>query len=380
MNAATRDHLIIAALCLAESAWIFALLGVVGLALGAGGSPLGWIAILALLAAGALSARLISWAAAGGGGPMAPLGSVLQAALGLAAIYLAVGTQVGAGEGWWDPRWPALIVTGSDTAGSNVRATVGAVAALALWWRGSRTGSSEEPAASLGLSYRVGTVILTAAVVFDLIAETSLGTGGALFGFFAGALAGLGIARLSDATSGARGAATWLRAVGAVVALVLGIGFAFSLIRREFLQAVSAPFSQLLEWIGVVIFYAFIVPVAWIVNSVVRLFVSIFSGDGARDVIPLGESIGEQLLAEQQTSQAPAYLEALGWALAAIAIAGALYILYRSVRRRGRDRRRSPEGVRESVSEDADPALDAAALLLTLLPSALLRGRRGATI
>ena len=375
MSAATRDRLVAAALAFSESAWIYALLGVVGLALGAGGSPLGWVVILGLMAASALAARAISRLSVRGPGTA---GALAHAGLGAAAAYLAVGTQVGASGGAWDPGWPVLVAAGSDVAGANVRATVGAAAAVALWWRGGRIGSSEDPGAALDRSYKVGTVVMTAAVLMDLGSGTSLNTPGALFAFFAGTLAGLGAARLGRGAGGARGAAIWLRAVGAVVAAVLAVGFAFSLVRRGFLEAVSAPIAEVLRWMGAALFYAFIVPVAWVVNSVVRLFVSLFAGDGPTgDVIPLGESIGEQFL-NQQSGPTPSYVAALEWLLLAAVCAAALYILYRAVRRRGRSRGPSPEGIRESVAEDVDPALDAAALLFDLLPSALRRRRAGA--
>ena len=373
MSAAARDRLVAAALIFSESAWVYALLGGIGLVLGAGGSPLGWLIVLGLMAASGVAARAVSRLRVGGPGAA---GAAVHAALGAAAVYAAVGTQVGGSDGAWNPGWPALIATASDVAGANFRATVGAAAGLALWWRGGRIGSSEDPAAALDRSYKIGTVIMTAAVLTDLGAETDLRTPGALFAFFAGTLAGLGVARLGRGAGGARGAAIWLRAVGAAVAAVLAIGFAFSLVRRGFLEAVSAPVAEVLRWMGAALFYVFIVPVAWVVNAVVRLYVSLFSsGEPRGDAIVLGDSIGEQFL-ERQGGASPAYVQALEWLLLALVSAVALYILYRAVRRRGRSRPRSPEGVRESVSEGADPAYDAAALLYDLLPAALRR-RRG---
>ncbi len=378
MSPASQDRLVIAALVVSESAWIFALLGIIGLALGTDGSPLGWLAVLALMAAAAVVARMLSRLPPGrGDSPMADaLPYALQAFAGAGAIYLVMGTQVDLTDAFWDLNWPGVVASGSEVAGANFRATVGAIAGVVLWWRGGRLGSSEEPGASLDRSYKIGTVLMALAVLVDVGTATPLNTFGALFVFFAGALAGLGVARLGRGAGGERGAMIWLRAVGTAVAVVLAIGFAFSLVRSSILDAVSAPVTEVLGWMGTVLFFAFIVPVAWVVNGVVRLFVGLFAGDGPTgDVIPAGESIGEQFL-QQQSGQTPLYVAALEWILLAVISAAGLYILSRALRRRGRGSARTPQGVRESIREDFDPVFDAAEMLYGLLPAALRR-RRG---
>ena len=377
MSPASQDRLIIAALVVSESAWIYALLGITGLALGTDGSPLGWLAVLALMAAGAVVARLLSRLPPGrGDSPMSEaLPYALQACAGAGTIYLVLGTQVDLSDAFWDMDWPGVVASGSEVAGANFRATVGAIAGVVLWWRGGRLGSSEEPGVSLDRSYKIGTMLMALAVLVDVGTETPLNTFGALFVFFAGALAGLGVARLGRGAGGGSGAMIWLRAVGAAVAGVLAIGFAFSLVRRSFLDAVSAPVSEVLGWMGTVLFFAFIVPVAWVVNGVVRLFVGLFAGDGPTgDVIPAGDSIGEQFL-QQQSGQTPLYVTALEWILLGVISAAGLFILSRALRRRGRGSARTPQGVRESIREDSDPVFDAADMLFGLLPAALRRRR-----
>lgn len=377
MSPASQDRLIIAALVVSESAWIYAMLGIIGLALGTDGSPLGWLAVLALMAAAAVVARMLSQLPSGRGDSLVAeaFPYALQACAGAGAIYLVMGTQVDLSDAFWDLDWPGVVASGSEIAGANFRATVGAIAGVVLWWRGGRLGSSEEPGVSLDRSYKIGTMLMAMAVLVDIGTATPLNTFGALFVFFAGALAGLGVARLGRGAGGGRGAMIWLRAVGAAVAVVLAIGFAFSLVRRSILDAVSAPVTEVLGWMGTVLFYAFLVPIAWVVNGVVRLFVGLFAGDGPTgDVIPVGESIGEQFL-QQQSGQTPLFVTALEWILLGIISAAGLFILSRALRRRGRGSARTPPGVRESIREESDPVFDAAEMLYGLLPAALRRRR-----
>ena len=101
MSTNSRDRAVIGALVVAESAWLFALLGIIGVGMGAHGSPLGWLAVLALMAAGALSTRVISALPMGGLLPY-----VIQIAAGATAIYLTISTQVGGSEAFWDLAWP----------------------------------------------------------------------------------------------------------------------------------------------------------------------------------------------------------------------------------------------------------------------------------
>jgi len=372
MSIEARDRLIVAALVVAESAWLFALLGMVGLGMGNGGSALGWLAVLAMLATGAGVARVLSSSLFGGMLPYA-----LQVVAAVSAIYLTMATQVGTSDAFWNLGWPMAASGSSDVAGANFRATFGTVAAVLLWWRGGTLGSSEEPTESLNRSFKFGMVLMAIAVLVDVNSEAALHTFGALFVFFAGSLAGLGVARLGRGAGGERGAMIWLRVVAGTVAGVLAVGAGFSLIRREFLEAVRAPVSEVLGWMGTALFYVIILPIAWVINGLVGLVLGLFSGDGpAREVIPTGESFGEQFL-QREAGPTPGYVIALEWVLLAVVIVVALYIITRALRRRGRTRPEQVEGVRESVLGESDPMLDAANMLIGLLPSALRRRRGG---
>lgn len=382
MSMRARDRLIVAALVVSESAWLYALLGVLGLAMGTDGSPLGWLAVLALMGSGAGFARVVSRLAGSGRSSwvveMAPY--VINAIAGAGAVYLTLSTQVDTSDAFWNLTWPASASGSSDVEGANFSATVGTVAGVLLWWRGGRLGSSEEPSESLTRSFKTGIVLMTIAVLTDVTSDRSLNTFAVLFVFFAGALAGLGVARLGSGTGGERGAAIWLRAVAATVAGVLAVGLAFSLVRREFLETVRAPVNEVLGWMGTVLFYVFVIPMAWIVNGVVGLVVGLLSGDEPTgEFIGTGGSFGEQFL-EREAGPTPLYVTALEWLLLGIIAALALYVLSRAFRRRGRDRSERVEGVRESVLGESDPVYDAASILFGLLPSGLRRRRAGATI
>ena len=182
---------------------------------------------------------------------------------------------------------------------------------------------------------------------------------------------------MAEANSGERGARIWLRAVAVAVAGVLGIGLAFSLVRGEFLETARAPVSEVLGWMGTVLFWGVIVPVAWVISGLISLFAGLFSVDGElRGIFVDGGSIGEQFL-EREPGNTPAYVTGLEWALLVVFSVLVLYILSRALRRRRRGRDPRVEGVRESVRGRSDPVYDAAGMLFDLLPPGLRR-RRGA--
>ncbi|MDP6715233.1 MAG: DUF4129 domain-containing protein, partial [SAR202 cluster bacterium] len=77
---------------------------------------------------------------------------------------------------------------------------------------------------------------------------------------------------------------------------------------------------------------------------------------------------------EQAADKGPSMLlQFLEYTVLAILILAVLYFLARSFRRRVRWRRVDKEGVRESVAEDADAAMDLGRLLFNLLPERFRR-------
>ena len=180
----TQVRWVLAATIVSESAWVFALLGVVGLAFSMGAGVLGWLAVLAIMSISAFyqlvtvpsdteEAITFSWRTLG---------------IAAAVVYVAVATEVGEGLLGTDLLWFFRFETWGSAANQPL---MGTAAGALLWWRGSRLSSSTDLKESLSFSFRIGVVALAIAVIVDLAVDTNLGTFLPVFVFFAFGLAGL---------------------------------------------------------------------------------------------------------------------------------------------------------------------------------------------
>jgi hypothetical protein len=161
--------------------------------------------------------------------------------------------------------------------------------------------------------------------------------------------------------------------VVAIVVAVLLLGLLLSLLRKENLAFFTGPATTVLGWIGKGVFYAFIVPLSYIVNAIVSLVAGLFK-EGARTQTDAPVSFGEQFLNQPDTGT-PTYVTVVEWLLLTVVVAVALYFLARAFRRRRRVRFSEAQAVRESVREGADPTYDLGSLLFDILPSGLKRRR-----
>lgn len=368
MRAATVERIVLAALVVAESAWVYALLAIIGIGLGGGGSPLGWLAVLSVLAVSATVARMLQTVAL----PDA-VRYATQMALGALVIYLAVASHVAGGQPFLDLGWIGNLFAESQDGRYIQRGVIGSIAAVVLWWRGGRMAAADPLPDALGFSFRLGAFFLSLAVVVDLVSDTDIHTFPILFLFFAAALAGLGAGRLAPGSERSAGAGPWLKVVLAIVVAVLLLGLLMSLLRKENLAFFTGPVATVLGWIGKGVFYAVVVPVSYVVNAIVSWVTSLLK-EGTSTGIDTPISFGEQFLNQPDTGT-PTYVTVIEWFLLVVVVAVALYFLARAFRRRRRLRFSEVEGVRESVREGADPAYDLANLLFDLLPSGLKRHR-----
>ena len=364
----TQDRLVAAATVLAESVWLYAVLALVGLLFGRGGSPLSWIAVLAILTTSFVVARTLAFIRM-----PATVAYAAQMVAGVLALYLTLATQVpteppGAGLGW-----AGALASGRGAEGSAAVAVLGAVFGVGLWWRGGRLVSPYYPVEDLGGSFRLGVAVLAVAAVVDMFHSVDLNIFPLMFLFFAAALAGLGAGHIVPASRKSEQKMHWARLTGGVVALVLMVGFLFSLLRESVLSFLSGPALAVLNALATVVFYVVMVPLGFLVGLLMKgvwSFIRWISG-GQRGEQPLEtlDDWGETLLnlQEQAGEGSHMLLHVMQWTLLAIAVLVALYLLSRAFRRRIRWRRMQTEGTREPVAEDADPAADMAQLLLNLI-------------
>ena len=372
-----QARLVTWAALLAESAWLSALCMLVGLAVGIEAGPLGLLAVLVIMSSSFLVAR-------GLGLVLLPpvVANSLQMIAGVLVVYLTLGTQVDPGTQGLDLGWAGKLASGSEADLFARRAAVGAFLGVVLWWRGGRLASTESPAEALATSFRWGIVALSIAAVVDIFSSSDLKVFRVMFMFFAAGLAGLSVAHVLPMSKRANEGGTWPRVIGGVVSAVLVTGLLFSLLQRGALTFLSAPILIVLNALATAIFFAVVIPVAYVFEFLLRalawLAKLIGLGPEEGEAMPPFEGFGEMVLrVQEETDTGPsAFLHALEWTLLALAVVALLFVLAKAFRRRGGWWKFSTQGSRESVGEGVDPAFDMANLLFDLLPSRFKRSSK----
>ena len=365
-----NDRLVLAAHIVSEGAWMFAILSIFGLWFGLERSPLAWAAVMAIMGISLISARTLNLIAM----PAAVAG-LTQMALGVVVLFFTLGAQIPTGESGMNLGWIGQINTSAGEDDNTRWGIVAGAFAVYLWWRGGRIAGSENAAESLATSFKAGVLALSPAIIVDIANEADLNVFPMMFVFFGAGLAGLSFGNLLPTFQAPSGTTTWPRVIGGIVAGVLVIGLAFSLLRESALQTIAAPFLWLLKGLGTVAFYV-AVPFVYVMTFIVQgifAVIGLFSSDNETE-FDLSGPIGFDLL-ERPEADPPAYMAIIGWAIVGLIVLGALLLLARAFRRRKRWRLLESSIVRESIREDADVGRDLAQLLLGLLPDRFKRRR-----
>ena len=203
-----------------------------------------------------------------------------------------------------------------------------------------------------------------------------------LFIFTAASLAGLAMSHLSSPSEQAAKRATWPKVIGALVLVVLLVGLIAGLVENAVLPlvtgAVRAVMGFTIERIVApvlsTLLYPFVAAVDWLFSALLNLFRT----DLEQQVAEGSNLANLEVEQIEEKEGAPAVLQIIqiaGIAVLTVVVVVALFFLARAFRRRRRGRYEYPEGARESVIEGSDPLLDAARLLLDLLPERLRRRR-----
>ena len=381
MSSAQR-RLVALATLLSESAWLYALIAVLGVILGVGANPVSWAAVAVLMGLSYIVARGVAMVAM----PITTAYAI-QMVVGAIVVYLTIGAQADTGVGGLDLAWAAHLSGTSDdgtaagAVGSLRGALLGVIVAAGLWWRGGRTASLLEPLDNLETGFRVGLGVLAVATTVEIFTDAALGIFPVMFLFFASGLAGLSIGHLLPASRTATQERAWTRVIAGVVAAVLVIGLMLSLLGRSVISLLSTPVLTVLGWFGTVVFYVIVIPLGYVVEWLIRFGIYIVGLIGAEEQErepPQGRSLVDQMrdLQEQEGPEwAATLLQALEYLLIAVVSVVLLYIMAQAFRRRYRLRQADAGGVHESVREDADPVYDLARLLFNLLPDRLRRAR-----
>ena len=175
-----RGKIILGALAIAESVWIYGVLSVVGLLIGLGGSPLTWYAVFALYVAG----MFIGWLTMGLRGNKATL-AILEGLIGITIIYLVVASGTFYEGRSFDMAWPAKL-TGADLEASAFAGVIfSLLAAVYVWRKTIGIVADDYSADRLQRSFKIGIAVIAVGVLAEEISKTDVGIQTLLVPFFA---------------------------------------------------------------------------------------------------------------------------------------------------------------------------------------------------
>ena len=415
----SRDSWVTAANMVAESAWLFAALGVAAIAMGLDSSPLSWPAVLVILGTAALVSRvrspsiLTALASSGAGliaygaldGPLkwlsvlAAIGvaaamvlrtplkqtsvearAALKAVFGAGVAYLMIASGVTLGEGGFDLAWLSDAFKEDADPAYRTAATMGAAVSVGLWWRGGSLAAKEFPIESLVLSFRLGVFGLATATAVDILSPANLGTFPMVFVFFASGLAGLGAGHLLPESRQATRARTWPKVLGAMVASVLVAGIVFSFMGNDAFDFISDPALSTFNAVVDGVFWGLVVPISTVTGVFMVVLMGIIEtifgglagtglggllsgagdgGGGAFQLPPEEEEGGELIFFVLQLAE---------WVLIIAVSLFLIYVIYRLLRHVLSRDPKSTIGIRESLKDEANFASDLGRLLSSLVP------------
>ena len=390
----SQYRLVLGAAVVSESAWVFSILGAVGLASGLGGSPVSWTAVMGVMGVSVVVARSSPSNVAA-----AEVVYAVRTLVWMVVAYVVIGSQVSPDSAGIDLGWVFTAVSGSAPEGYALRAIEASVVVALLLWRGTRLAAVPDPVDSLSIGFRIGLLALTVAVTIDILHPADLHVFPMVFVFFAAGLGGLSIGHLMPASQEAAEARTWPRVITGIVSAVLVVGLLFSLAPRGLSAVASAPLAAALGFVGQAVFWVLVLPISLVFNAFDYLVTLVFS----RDIDPAefasqasprglqGETFtGEEIIPEftnepipqPEDAEAGAELFAiLNQALVIffmLVLAVVVFLVLSKAFRQFSGWVAGSRGEPESLSREARPASDFAGLLSRLVPAWLKRRRRRA--
>lgn len=370
-----QDRVVLAAHVLAESAWVFALAGIVGALAGFDSSPLSWYGIAGILGLSVFLSRLTPRK-----GEQVEKFFALMAGLGLVVVYVSVALHVDPGN--IRPAWPIDWLINDAPGGYTSRGAFGAFLGVLLWWRGTRVASNEFPTDDLSFTFRLGMPVLVVALIYDLNNDADLSTFPMVFLFFGSSLIGLGTGHLLEQSQRSSDEQTWPKAIGATVAAITVFGFLVALINRGVLSFLSKPATAALDALLRGIIWGIIAPIAFVFDVIVGWLINLLGiftdGDDQSEETEFNPEVQGFLETLQQEQEAESevfalVLQIIELALVAFIVAIVVFALASAFRRLRRGRERPTDGQRDSLAQDATPAADVAKLALRLVPDVLKR-------
>ena len=376
-----RSKIIYACTAITESCWLFALLGIVGLIAGQGGSPLPWLAVFLLLGAGMYA----GWVTMGMRGDAVNLAIVLGLA-GLVCVYLAVAGGRYEGRAGFDMLWSARLTGGDVPAGRWAGTVVALIGAVLLWRRAAGLVADRYIEERLQRSFKIGMAVIAVAILVEQASGHSLDARSVLVPFFAVSLAGMAVARLPEQGVGAR-AGSWVRVIAVSVLAVLGVGLLLGLAGGVYgaggVRLLYRGWGLFIDGLLWLIRY----PLQLMVNAMLAFWTWVRgmlnpSGEAARldplspPAFPAPE--GGQPVAGGGSHLGETLVNILQYPLLILLLIAIFLVLALTFRRIWQRKAKDSSEDREKIEGDADASADLAKLLKGLLPGWMRRQREPA--
>ena len=374
-----QDRWVLGAAVISESAWLFPILGVLGLWLGHDGSPLSWPAVLAVMVVSLVTGRRMPTKFSPIG-----LGYLVRWVIGATAVYVTIGTQVAPGTLGVDLGWLNSLASETTSDDFRFKAFAGTVFGVLLWWRGGMLAAADPPIDSLTFGFRLGILALAVATVVDIASSADLHIAPMIVIFFASGLVGLSMGHLLPQPTQLAKGRSWSVVTAGVVAAVLALGLVFGLL-LGFVQRVLQPVLAAAYDLVALVLGLIILPILYMIGLLVEAFLWILNliPEAEPEEVPTPvpvtpqPSISEQVEQLEGEAQNAFLLEIIEWAVLGLLAVVLLYLLARAYRRWSPVRSKREEGVqRESVALGADLSADIVKLLEKLRPGWLKMGGR----
>tara|TARA_Y100000588_G_scaffold316080_1_gene344486 strand:- start:1062 stop:2447 length:1386 start_codon:yes stop_codon:yes gene_type:complete len=360
-----RDILITLLTVIADTIWLFPILGMCGFILEQGGSPLSVPMIFLLIGAAIVATRFIGRSGSCAGGEAGA-----QALVGMIVIYVAMAfvAAVGTVDMLWGPRMIGGGFPGQTIAGPMIACAMAGV----LWFRGVRIALETRPQSRLVNTFRAGLIGLSIAILAEQIFDADFHATVMIIPFFAVTLAALAFARM--ATGGA-----WPRTIGLAVLTVLAGGLLIGLVGAAFggeaLRLVVAAWNAFLAGLSWVLTVLLAPVLEVLFDFVIWLIGDHGPVERAERVVTPQE---RQWWKEITPDSVPPMVEAVIRLLKYPVLLAAIYLMYRvllwAYRQHVANVRSAGLAERESIRGEANAANDLANLALGLLPDWMFRG------
>lgn len=360
-----RDNLIILLTVVADTLWLYPVLGMCGFILDQGGSPVPLAMVFVLLLVAIAATRFITRTIGQSGNE-----AVAQALMGMSAIYFAMAFL--AGEGFVDLLWGPRMVGGGIPGRTIAMLIIASAMAAVLWFRGVRIAVETRPQARLVNTFRFGVVGLAIAILAEQIFTADFHATLMIIPFFAVCLAALAFSRM--ATAGA-----WPRTIGLAVLTVIAGGLLVGLVGAAFggdgLRLFVAGWNAMLAGLSWVLTVLLAPVLEVIFDFVIWLIGEHGPADRAERVItPQEREWWKEMIPDRPSPMVEAAIRFLKYP----ALLAAIYVIYRlllwAYRQHLAGSRAGALAERESIRGEADAATDLANLALGLLPDWMFRG------